>query len=718
MPGRIPMTARQRAELLALPDSEPMVVRHYGLDTDDLAAIATARTPATRLGYALQLCALRYPGRHLRRGELLPAPMLDHIAEQVGVEADVIADFARRTPTRYDQLAAIKVRFGFRVLSRPLRTELMTWLTREAETLVDGRVLLDRLLAEMCSRHIVIPGISVVERMAAEATHRADAYFVAAIDGGFDSDMRARLDALIDDKVHDRQSRLSWLREPTPRVSSASLGETLEKVAAIRRTGAMGVAVTPRQEPRLQQFAREGTRYTAQAFQQMRPSRRRVVLVATLREMEATLTDAAIGMFGALVGRAHLRARKRLEQRVAASGREGRERLMRVANVLEAMTRAARSGADIALAVQAVAPLETIDADAGIIRRSASPHKSDVLEEIAAEHRTFKRVGPIFLRALDFQGRARTSSLRQAMTILAALDGDGRRPLPSDVPLGHIERRWLRQVVVDGGIDRTHWELATYSALADALASGAIWVPSSRTHRSLGVMLEPPSGAPPRQVFSLGDPQAWLEERAAQLDHALREVAGNLGGRDPAFFAGDRLRFPREESARDHDDARPLALASYGMVPVTRITDVLSQVSRWTGFVEHFGHVSAGLPPGDERAFLATLIAEATNLGLSRMAEVCGAASRRALLRMQTWHMREETFRAALACLTDATHAEPLAAWFGSGHRASADGQAFYLGGPGEAGGAVGLTPKKWSSLKYGFSAIGGRENAAEETQA
>src|SRR3546814_4628696 len=100
------------------------------------------------------------------------------------------------------------------------------------------------------------------------------------------------------------------------------------------------------------------------------------------------------------------------------------------------------------------------------------------------------------------------------------------------------------------------------------------------------------------------------------------------------------------------------------------------------------GHVSTGLPPGDEQAFLATLIAEATNLGLARMAAVCGAGSRRALLRMQTWHMREETFPAALACLTDAIHAETIAAWLGQGHRASAEGQAVYLGGPGEAGGA------------------------------
>src|SRR3546814_1270780 len=108
--------------------------------------------------------------------------------------------------------------------------------------------------------------------------------------------MRQRLETLVDEKVHDRQSRLSWLREPQPRVASASLAEILEKVALIRRTGISCVPVDPLHEPRMTQFAREGVRYTAQAFQQMRASRRRVILLAPLREMEATLTDAAIAM--------------------------------------------------------------------------------------------------------------------------------------------------------------------------------------------------------------------------------------------------------------------------------------------------------------------------------------------------------------------------------------------------------------------------------------
>jgi TnpA family transposase len=250
---------------------------------------------------------------------------------------------------------------------------------------------------------------------------------------------------------------------------------------------------------------------------------------------------------------------------------------------------------------------------------------------------------------------------------------------------------------VDKQVDRTYWELATYFALADALASGDLWVPTSRLHRSLDELLTPSAAAavalpaPARlPVMPAMRADDWIAACATELDAALLATARGLSGKDAALFAGDKLRFPKEPKAgSEGDDAKQLAIRSYNLVPTIRITDVLSHVRRWTDFVSHFGHVSSGLPPDNERTFLAALIAEATNLGLSRMAAVCGVASRRALLRMQTWHMREETFRAALGCLTDAIHAEPVSAWFGDGFHASADGQAFSLGGPSEAGGQV-----------------------------
>ena len=182
MPARVPMTEARRAALLALPDTEEVVIRLHTLAPFDLAAIAEARTPETRLGYALQLCCLRHPGRHLRRGETLPLAMLDHVAEQIGAEREVVAGFARRPPTRLTTSSPRSRRAsGSSDLAPPLRAELRLWLGREAVGLADGSALLDRLLGEMRARRIVIPGVSIVERMTAEAMSAAETAMIADV---------------------------------------------------------------------------------------------------------------------------------------------------------------------------------------------------------------------------------------------------------------------------------------------------------------------------------------------------------------------------------------------------------------------------------------------------------------------------------------------------------------------------------------------------------
>lgn len=618
--------------------------------------------------------------------------MLDHIAEQIDMEAAVIADFAKRTPTRYEQLATIKQRFGYRDLTHPLRREVSLWLKDQAIGVTDRQLLLSQLHHELRRRNIVNPGISVTERMAGEAMYAAESNIIAQTDMLFAPGTRRSLDRLVDDNRTKRQSRLSWLREPDPRIAGKSLFSILSKLDLLRGTGVEDVTVDPAFEPRMVQFAKEGLRYTAQALQQMGRSRRRVILFATLRDLERSLVDAAITMFGALVGRAYLRARKRLEQSLATSADTGRKRLLRVANVLEALTAAARTDGDMRQAVEAVAPLDLIEQDAALIRRTAKPTPSNTVGELAPDYKTFKRLGPLFLKAIALEGRASTRGLRDALAILAALEGDWRRPLPDNVPVGHIERRWRPHVFSEGGINRTFWELATYFALSSALASGDIWVSTSKLHQSLDTLLVRPKGAlPTTRIGLLPNVDSWLADREKTLDAALRGVAERLSDGNSVLFTGDKLRFPKEPKAieSERDAAKRLAQRCYNLIPAVRITDVLSQVEQWTGFISHFGHVSSGLPPSHEKAFLATLIAEATNLGLSRMAEICSAGSRRVLMRTQTWHMREETFEAALACLTDAIHAQPLSSWFGEGWRASADGQAFHLGGAGEAGGQV-----------------------------
>jgi hypothetical protein len=45
----------------------------------------------------------------------------------------------------------------------------------------------------------------------------------------------------------------------------------------------------------------------------------------------------------------------------------------------------------------------------------------------------------------------------------------------------------------------------------------------------------------------------------------------------------------------------PLATRAYRLMPKVRVTDLLEEVDTWTGFGDHFGHVSTGLPPKERR---------------------------------------------------------------------------------------------------------------------
>jgi TnpA family transposase len=117
------------------------------------------------------------------------------------------------------------------------------------------------------------------------------------------------------------------------------------------------------------------------------------------------------------------------------------------------------------------------------------------------------------------------------------------------------------------------------------------------------------------------------------------------------------------------------------MLPRIRITDLLSEVARWTLFTDCFTHLRTGETAADSQVLMASLLADGLNLGLTRMAEACSIASLRQLAWTADWHIRDETYALALRRLVDQQQREPLAAMFGSGFASSSDGQFFRAGG-------------------------------------
>ena len=62
---------------------------------EDLTVIRAKRRTVNRLGFAIQLCLLRYPGQGLRPDEHPPEAMIIFVAQQLGISP---AEFDRVVP--------------------------------------------------------------------------------------------------------------------------------------------------------------------------------------------------------------------------------------------------------------------------------------------------------------------------------------------------------------------------------------------------------------------------------------------------------------------------------------------------------------------------------------------------------------------------------------------------------------------------------------------
>jgi hypothetical protein len=82
-----------------LPTELNTLVRYWTL-TAPISRRFTCVGARNRLGFALQLCALRYPGRLLGPGELIPAEALRFLAHQVDTTPEALAAYTARFQTR------------------------------------------------------------------------------------------------------------------------------------------------------------------------------------------------------------------------------------------------------------------------------------------------------------------------------------------------------------------------------------------------------------------------------------------------------------------------------------------------------------------------------------------------------------------------------------------------------------------------------------------
>lgn len=690
------LSADERRRIFGVPNHRDDLARLYTFEPADLELIGTRRQARNRLGFAMQLALLRHPGLTLAQVLTLPdidlEPLAAFVARQLGIDPGLFERYGARDQTRTDHARDVAAVLGLRPPSRadlPLMIEAAAsaaWSTEKGETIVLA------MIAALREAKIMLPPPVTIERAAVTGRAKARKRTYVALLADLSSEQLRALDDLARVEAGAGVTRLTALRTIPIAAKADHVRDILAQLRAVRELGIDPQVATRAHPDRLARLAREGRLSPSYLMDRYTTARRRATIVAMLLDLEARLTDAAIEMADKLIGSTFTRGKNAQARQYAATSRDV-GRLMRLfRDTIDALASAVEEESDLFEAVDEAVGWAKLLRVRGEVAEIADTADIDPLVRAANRHATLRKFAPALIEALEFKAARAGDKTIAAVRVLREASASRRRVIPPDAPMP-FKKQWRSLVIgADGRVDRRMYETAVLAHLRNKLRSGDVWVERSSAYRRFdSYMLSAMVAAP--VVSELGLPataDAWLESRGRELDWRLKRFVHRLQrGRLEGVELRDRRLHVSPIRATATNEAKVLAGRLDALMPRIRITELLHEVARGTGFLPAFTNLRTGEPCTNESALLAAILADATNLGLARMAEASHGVTRDQLVWTSDAYIREETYKAALARIVDAHHALPITAVWGDGVTSSSDGQFFRSGKRGAAAGEV-----------------------------
>lgn len=213
MPRRAILSASERVGLLSLPDTEDELIRLYTFSDADLALIRQRRGAQNRMGFAVLLCYMRYPGI-LLPVDATPSPsLLRMVASQIKASEETWQDYGQREQTRREHLVELQMVLGLRTFTTLGHYRSAVSSLSELASQTDKGIVLAHALADFLrNKGILPPTVDVMERICAEAITRANKCIHAALSDPLTGVHRQRLDELLTHKEGGKTTKLAWLR--------------------------------------------------------------------------------------------------------------------------------------------------------------------------------------------------------------------------------------------------------------------------------------------------------------------------------------------------------------------------------------------------------------------------------------------------------------------------------------------------------------------------
>jgi TnpA family transposase len=665
------------------------IARHYTLNSDDLKAINCRRRVHNRLGFAVQLCYLRFPSRVWELGEKVPKTVLSYIALQLDIKPKVIKDYGLRDTTRREHLAEIQQIFGYVSFSMSHYKKLSKWLMELAFSTDKGIALVEALVEEMRRCQIIIPTIFTVERLAWETRRRAQDKFYWELTQQLTLIQKKEIDGLLVLNSEKNRTPLVWLRQPPGVPNPQNFLKILEKLEFIRDLKLDPACLQKVHHNRLVQLTRLGQKKTLAHIARLDNTRRYAIIIAFLLETASLLIDTAITMHDKMMGKLFRRSENQRNQKFQQDGKAINEKVRLYAQIGTALIDAREGQGDAYIAIESVLSWDNFINSVEEAEELARPANFDYFDLLDKRYSQLRRYTPKLLSFFDFKASNPTSSVVEALKIIKELNDTNRRHIPDDAPVDFIKPKWSKYVFNDGKIDRHYYEMCALSELRDGLRSGDISVSGSCQYKDFEDYLLPPKQwqeIRDNHQISVAIPTdytTYFQQRSTLLIEKFAHVSQLITeNKLPGVVIEKGKLVISPVTSNIPNGAIQFRDRVYGLLPRIKLTDLLVEVDAWTDFTQYFTHQQTGELVSDKTTLFSVILADAINLGLVKMAEASPGLTFERLAWVSDWYIRDESYSKGLANVINFHTKVPFSAYWGDGKTSSSDGQRFKAAGP------------------------------------
>jgi hypothetical protein len=673
--------------------SDEQLARYFHLDDADSALIGRRRGDHNRLGFAVQLGTVRFLGTFLDDPTDVPGTVVAYTARQLGIaDPGCLERYGGASETHWDHAAEIKRGYGYRNFGEPPEYfRLIRWLyTRAWLSAERPSFLFDLATARLVERKILLPGVTVLERLVSRVRAQAERRLWRSLVALPDPAQRSRLEGLLKTPEGDRQSSLDRLRHGPHRISGPALIHALQRLREIRELGVSNIDLGPFPPNRIQILARYAIKTKAPMISRMPDDRRISALLAFAKTFEVTALDDALDVLDRLITDILKAARRLGEKERLRTLRDLDKAALDLQRACEMLLDESLPADKLRERVFSRIPKERLQQASNRVAELARPTDDRYQQEIMKSYIRVRRFLPTLLRTVNFHGTPAGQPVVRALAFLALREGK-RNPEMSEAPLEGISPAWKRWIIdANGRIDRRAYTLCVLERLQEDLRRRDVFVLRSERwgdprqkllHGSQWTRLKR------RVCRSLGHQETSeqaIEELSRQLDEAYRQTLSGLPANAAVRLNPANSDNPLSLSPLDKLD-EPASLIELreqvaARLPRVDLPEVLLEIHAHTGFADAFTHISEDNARAVDLpiSLCAALLAEACNIGLEPLVRPDHPAlTRHRLSWVQQNYIRAETLIRANARLVDYQLTIPLARQWGGGEVASADSLRF-----------------------------------------